>query len=248
MQAVKNIALTKKQKQIAASAPSFEFKWDSNKKTAKPAYVNKSAIQNVAKTRRKIFQTQPTALNPVIEINDDNDVPEHEVQKPKKPVDDNKKTSKVYPIFNKFSEAAQGHSYENIKGKSATEKVFSSTGSTFKDLNIHPHTVTNLERIKHTTLTVVQEKAIPEVLRGKNVFVRSQTGSGKTLAYAIPIVEGLRSIEPHINRKDGIKAVVVVPTRELALQTYELFLKLVEVRLRLCKLAKLMTCIRRHLE
>lgn len=230
-----NNALTKKQKQIAASAPSFEFKWDSNRKTAKPAYVNKNAIQNRTKIKPKIFQNKsvakPVKDKPVIDIDDYNEyteVPEHEVQKPKKIIEGNKKVQKVYTIFNKFSEAAQGHAYENIKGKSAVENVFSSTGSTFKDLNIHPHTVTNLERINQTTLTAVQEKAIPEALKGKNVFVRSQTGSGKTLAYAIPVVEGLRSIEPHINRKDGIKAVIVVPTRELALQTYELFLKLVE--------------------
>lgn len=58
---------------------------------------------------------------------------------------------------------------------------------------------------------------------------RSQTGSGKTLAYALPIIEGLQAIRPKINRHDGIRAVIVVPTRELAVQTYELFVKLVKV-------------------
>lgn len=56
--------------------------------------------------------------------------------------------------------------------------------------------------------------------------VRSQTGSGKTLAYTIPILEALQSIEPRLQRKDGVQAIIVVPTRELALQTHELFQKI----------------------
>lgn len=63
---------------------------------------------------------------------------------------------------------------------------------------------------------------------GKDILLRSQTGSGKTLAYALPIVEILQAIRPKITREGGIKAVVIVPTRELAIQTYELFLKLVK--------------------
>lgn len=58
---------------------------------------------------------------------------------------------------------------------------------------------------------------------------RSQTGSGKTLSYALPIVEALQAIRPKINRHDGIRVVVVVPTRELAVQTFELLIKLVKV-------------------
>lgn len=65
-------------------------------------------------------------------------------------------------------------------------------------------------------------------LSGKDLLVRSQTGSGKTLAYALPVVETLQAIRPKITRDCGILAVVIVPTRELAIQTYELFLKLVK--------------------
>lgn len=78
--------------------------------------------------------------------------------------------------------------------------------------------------------TIVQQKSIPKILSGKDVLVRSQTGSGKTLAYALPIVESLQKIRPKLSRNDGLKALVVVPTRELALQTYECFIKLIRVR------------------
>lgn len=56
--------------------------------------------------------------------------------------------------------------------------------------------------------------------------VRSQTGSGKTLAYAVPILNALQSINPKLQRGDGVQAVIIVPTRELALQTDELFGKI----------------------
>lgn len=81
-----------------------------------------------------------------------------------------------------------------------------------------------------TKMTTVQQKAIPIILSGKDALVRSQTGSGKTLAYALPIVESLQKIRPKLTRNSGLNALVVVPTRELALQTYECFIKLIKVQ------------------
>lgn len=80
-----------------------------------------------------------------------------------------------------------------------------------------------------TKVTSVQKLALPVLLNGSDALVRSQTGSGKTLAYAIPIVEALHRVRPKMSRTDGIKAIVVLPTRELALQTYECFVKLIKV-------------------
>ncbi|XP_046614736.1 probable ATP-dependent RNA helicase DDX31 [Neodiprion virginianus] len=107
------------------------------------------------------------------------------------------------------------------------EAVFSS--SKFTDFDLHPFTVSNLEQnMQITKLTTVQQKAIPHILSGKDVLVRSQTGSGKTLAYALPIVESLHKVRPKLTRDSGLRALVIVPTRELALQTYECFLKLIK--------------------
>lgn len=113
----------------------------------------------------------------------------------------------------------------NMKGKSVVEKVFSN-GKKFSDLNIHKYLVSNLEKINFTSLTNVQEKSIPEIMSGKNVLIRSQTGSGKTLAYAVPIIDALQGINPRIQRNNGVQAIIVVPTRELALQTHELLGKI----------------------
>jgi len=80
-----------------------------------------------------------------------------------------------------------------------------------------------------TKMTTVQQKAIPQIFNARDILIRSQTGSGKTLAYALPVVELLHKIRPQLNRNDGLSALVVLPTRELVLQTYECFIKLVKV-------------------
>ncbi|XP_017872405.1 PREDICTED: probable ATP-dependent RNA helicase CG8611 [Drosophila arizonae] len=111
--------------------------------------------------------------------------------------------------------------------KPVRETIFS--GTKVESLGLHPHAVKNLsDLLSISQLTTVQQKTIPHVLAGKDVLVRSQTGSGKTLAYALPLVERLQSQLPRIKRTDGVVALVIVPTRELALQTYELFQKLVK--------------------
>lgn len=55
------------------------------------------------------------------------------------------------------------------------------------------------------------------------------TGSGKTLSYAVPLIESLRTRDRKIQRSDGVYAVVLVPTRELALQSLAVIKKLVQV-------------------
>ena len=104
------------------------------------------------------------------------------------------------------------------------EAVF--TTKDFEDIGIHPHLIKNLGDLQITKLTLVQSKAIPVILAGKDVLVKSQTGSGKTLAYAIPILQTLQEIRPKINRSDGAYALIIVPTRELAIQSFEWLQKL----------------------
>lgn len=53
---------------------------------------------------------------------------------------------------------------------------------------------------------------------GRDVLLKSDTGSGKTCAFLIPIVQRLQAVSPRITRKDGCKAIVISPTRELAMQ------------------------------
>ncbi|KAG5682710.1 hypothetical protein PVAND_012044 [Polypedilum vanderplanki] len=111
--------------------------------------------------------------------------------------------------------------------QSENSSVF--TGKSVDSLNIHPFSIKNLKEVLNFhKLTHVQSKSIPLVLENKDVLIRSCTGTGKTLCYALPIVEKLQKITPKISRSQGIHALIIVPTRELCVQTYELFVKLVK--------------------
>jgi superfamily II DNA/RNA helicase len=73
-----------------------------------------------------------------------------------------------------------------------------------------------LERQGLHTPTTVQIQAIPAVLSGKDTLARAQTGSGKTLAFGLPLLHKL-ALEPALNPRQ-VRALVLVPTRELAIQ------------------------------
>ncbi|XP_055943163.1 probable ATP-dependent RNA helicase DDX31 [Argiope bruennichi] len=111
------------------------------------------------------------------------------------------------------------------KQKTISEPLFSA--KTFEFFDLHPHLVACLKsRLEAEKATKVQEQTIPLLLDGHDALVKSCTGSGKTLAYAIPIVQKLQSMQPKIKRSDGVYALIIVPTRELALQCFEIFSKL----------------------
>ena len=66
----------------------------------------------------------------------------------------------------------------------------------------------------------MQAQVIPLVLAGKDVLVKARTGSGKTVAYAIPAIQKLLSLASSTN---CVKVVVLVPSKELCVQTYSCF-------------------------
>ncbi|XP_068166756.1 ATP-dependent DNA helicase DDX31 [Antennarius striatus] len=107
------------------------------------------------------------------------------------------------------------------------EKIF--TSDSFSDLELHPHLVVTLNKVLNISrVTSVQKQTIPVLLSGRDAVVRSQTGSGKTLSYAIPVIHSLQALQPKVTRSDGPLAVVIVPTRELAQQTFQTFQKLLK--------------------
>ncbi|XP_014367744.2 probable ATP-dependent RNA helicase pitchoune [Papilio machaon] len=72
--------------------------------------------------------------------------------------------------------------------------------------------------------TEIQAKILPQLLLGKDLIGAAKTGSGKTLAFLIPVVENLLRLQ--FTAKHGVGCVIISPTRELALQTYEVLKKL----------------------
>ena len=108
----------------------------------------------------------------------------------------------------------------------------------FSELTLSPTIHQNLARNLFTTPTPVQAQAIPPALTGADVVATAQTGTGKTLAFLLPIMEKLLKASPEssqpVSNQAGsgqpsanrIKALVLSPTRELAIQIAEAFAKL----------------------
>ena len=93
----------------------------------------------------------------------------------------------------------------------------------FKDLNLIEPILRSLETEGYTTPTPIQEKAIPIALSGKDLLGSAQTGTGKTAAFAIPILQQLHKAKQVGKQYKSIKALILTPTRELAIQIDESF-------------------------
>ncbi len=91
---------------------------------------------------------------------------------------------------------------------------------TFKDLNIAESILKAIEEKGYTVPTAIQERAIPAALAGRDVLGCAQTGTGKTASFAIPIIQQIVQNKMSAKRR-GIKALILTPTRELALQINE---------------------------
>jgi ATP-dependent RNA helicase DeaD len=83
---------------------------------------------------------------------------------------------------------------------------------TFNDFNLKKELLTRLKEIGFEKPSLIQEKAIPIILEGKDIVAQAQTGTGKTLAFSLPILNVI---------KPSQKALVITPTRELAIQVSE---------------------------
>ena len=89
----------------------------------------------------------------------------------------------------------------------------------FAQLPLSRRTLAGLAKGKWTTMTDVQRAAIPHALAGRDILGAAKTGSGKTLAFLVPLLELL--FRERWSKADGLGALVVSPTRELALQIFD---------------------------
>lgn len=111
-----------------------------------------------------------------------------------------------------------------LENKNLSE-VFASCS--FSSLGLHSTLCDQLkERLGFEVPTQVQAQAIPVILSGRHVLVNAATGTGKTVAYLAPIIHMLQSYDEKVQRADGTFALVLVPTRELCMQVYEILQKL----------------------
>ncbi len=95
---------------------------------------------------------------------------------------------------------------------------------TFEHLGLSPDLLRAVAEAGYTAPTPIQDQAIPLVLAGRDLVGAAQTGTGKTAAFVLPIFERLRA---HANKsfspaRHPVRALVIVPTRELAMQVHEM--------------------------
>lgn len=93
----------------------------------------------------------------------------------------------------------------------------------FHDLNLRPELIAAVEQLGYQTPTPIQLRAIPAILEGQDLIAEAQTGTGKTAAFGLPIIERLSQV-PVTEPYHDIRALVLVPTRELAVQVGETLL------------------------
>jgi ATP-dependent RNA helicase RhlE len=102
------------------------------------------------------------------------------------------------------------------KAKSVKERKYTATRP-YSDFDLHPDLLKNLQRIGYKFPTEIQDRAIEHILQGKDVVGIAKTGTGKTAAFLIPLIQRLLTAE------EPFKSLIVVPTRELAIQIKDEF-------------------------
>ncbi|KAJ5611303.1 ATP-dependent RNA helicase dbp4 [Penicillium lagena] len=93
----------------------------------------------------------------------------------------------------------------------------------FSELPLSEPTASGLEASHYKTLTDIQSRAISHALKGRDILGAAKTGSGKTLAFLVPVLENL--YRKQWTEYDGLGALILSPTRELAVQIFEVLRK-----------------------
>ncbi|GBL49368.1 ATP-dependent_RNA_helicase_DHH1 [Candidozyma auris] len=94
-----------------------------------------------------------------------------------------------------------------------TEDVLTTNGKTFEDFNLKRELLMGIFEAGFEKPSPIQEESIPMALAGRDILARAKNGTGKTASFVIP---ALQQVKPKLNK---IQALILVPTRELALQT-----------------------------
>jgi len=91
----------------------------------------------------------------------------------------------------------------------------------FEKYPIDPRVVQAIADLGFKRPTDIQYKSIPYIIKGEDLFAIAQTGTGKTAAFAIPLIDKILKQKESARRKDGVLALILVPSHELALQINE---------------------------
>ncbi|EFA78287.1 putative RNA helicase [Heterostelium album PN500] len=135
-----------------------------------------------------------------------------EIEQIKKRIEDEQPQRGSNPLANTKEELVENNETKDYK-------VSYTTARQFKDLPISAKSIQALEWGKFNKMTDIQRAAIPHALCGRDVLGAAKTGSGKTLAFIVPMLELLW--RNNWTENDGVGAIILAPTRELAIQIFE---------------------------
>lgn len=107
-----------------------------------------------------------------------------------------------------------------------SEETTSTSTPTFADFAISQELKQRLTKAKFVTPTPVQAGAIPPALEGKDVLATASTGTGKTLSFLVPLIHRMETRPSAPDVKKPIRALILLPTRELAMQVIEGYSKI----------------------
>ena len=91
----------------------------------------------------------------------------------------------------------------------------------FNELGLSDPLLRAVEDAGYQTPTEIQQKGIPKILKRNDVLGIAQTGTGKTAAFAMPIIQLIHKIDGNAGKTPALRALIVTPTRELAIQIDE---------------------------
>ncbi|KAE8142415.1 ATP-dependent RNA helicase dbp4 [Aspergillus pseudotamarii] len=136
------------------------------------------------------------------------------------------------PRNSKNAKSSQRHSLKRKRAQdnlsTLTQRVedldIKETYKSFSDLPLSEPTASGLDSSHFKTLTDIQSRAIGHALKGRDILGAAKTGSGKTLAFLIPVLENL--YRKQWSEHDGLGALILSPTRELAIQIFEVLRKI----------------------
>lgn len=128
-------------------------------------------------------------------------------------------------LYYKFKAQAEGQEEDKQDERQVANRKIMETSDKkkikirFADLPLSKATMSGLFKAKYIKMTETQRASLPHSLAGRDLVVCARTGSGKTLSYLVPVVE--RLYHERWSEMDGLGAIVLVPTRELGIQAYE---------------------------
>ncbi|KAH9639394.1 hypothetical protein HF086_002083 [Spodoptera exigua] len=105
-----------------------------------------------------------------------------------------------------------------LLGSTLSDGILSNQKFSELEGKVCEQTLKSIKDMGYTTMTEIQAKTLPPLLDGKNVVGSARTGSGKTLAFLIPAIELIYKLK--FKPRNGTGAIILSPTRELAMQTY----------------------------